>query len=91
MDNYSLLQVTYNPSTGNITSISNPQLNVDFGSWGSAFTPRWFNASTGKEKVGRLSVKFTCDYDVEATYDPPYLPASTWNFGHCSRSYTLKV
>lgn len=82
---------TYNPGTGNITSISNPQLNVDFGSWGSAFTPRWFNASTGKEKVGRLSVKFTCDYDVEATYDPPYLPASTWNFGHCSRSYTLKV
>ena len=82
---------TYNPSTGNITSISNPQLNVDFGSWGSAFTPRWFNASTGKEKVGRLSVKFTCDYDVEATYDPPYLPASTWNFRHCSCSYTLKV
>ena len=25
------------------------------------------------------------------SYDPPYLPASTWNFGHCSRSYTLKV
>lgn len=25
------------------------------------------------------------------SYDPPYLPASTWNFRHCSCSYTLKV
>ncbi|MEY8675221.1 hypothetical protein [Thomasclavelia cocleata] len=82
---------TYNSSTRNITSISNPQLNVDFGEWGNAFTPRSLNVSTGKEQIGRLSVKYTCSNDVEATYDPPFLPASTWDFGNCSHSYTLSA
>ena len=68
-----------------------PQLNVDFGEWGNAFTPRFLNVSTGKEQIGRLSVKYTCSNDVEATYDPPFLPASTWDFGNCSHSYTLSA
>ncbi|WP_279155210.1 hypothetical protein [Thomasclavelia cocleata] len=83
---------SYNPDTGKITNIYDPVLDIDFGSWGSNFSPRYYNVSTSKQQMSSLSVKYSCSYKVEADFQiHDYLPKLKLDYGSCGRSYTLKA
>lgn len=83
---------SYNPSTGNITYIYDPQLSVEFVGWGGAFSPSIYDVSTSKRQASRLSVEYSCSYKVRAELTlHDYLPSLNLDYGSCGHTYTLKA
>lgn len=83
---------TYNSNTGSIATIYDPSLTIDYGSWGSLFSPYSVNISTSYSKKSRLTVSFSYSYGTKCTFmSSGGTPIQTLNYGTKSGSFSLRA
>lgn len=82
---------SYNDSTGKITSIYNPTLTVDYGSWGDLFSPYSVDMSAYPTQKSRLTVTFHYSYNTKCDFSLEGVTIQTLEYGYKSGSFDLSV
>lgn len=82
---------SYNDSTGKITTIYQPSLTVDYGSWGDLFSPYSVDVSAYATQKSRLTVTFHYSYNTKCNFSLKGAPIQTLEYGYRSGHFDLSA